>query len=94
MRPSISAEIMEILTLLQHLKEKRETVILKWIPGHCKIYGNEQADMLAKKGAMVLEINNKNLLFHSAKLYIQKSLYETYRHELAEQPSAKSWKEE
>ena len=33
------------------------TVHISWVPGHCKIWGNEQADVLAKTG---LTSNNKH----------------------------------
>ncbi|KAJ4446881.1 hypothetical protein ANN_13581 [Periplaneta americana] len=57
--------------ILATLKERGKTVALQWIPGHCNLHGNEQADTLAKKGAN-LKINpRKPLSFNSVKQYIK-----------------------
>lgn len=45
--------IQEIRSLIKSVKIKNEEVILQWIPAHVGIMGNEYADQLAKKGAMV-----------------------------------------
>ena len=40
-------------------------MVLQWIPGHCSIHGNEQADTLVKKGALLLLTFPKQITFHS-----------------------------
>lgn len=40
-----------ILGLLYDLKIRGTNVVLQWIPSHCGIQGNEEADRLAKQGA-------------------------------------------
>jgi ribonuclease HI len=44
-----STQIQDCQNALQHLKASNKFVSLQWISGHCNIYGNEQADILAKK---------------------------------------------
>ena len=45
----------EIIGFLTHSKLQLEsnTVTLQWLPGHCDIEGNENADSLAKKGSNI-----------------------------------------
>jgi ribonuclease HI len=41
--------IIDIRLLLFRLKELDRDVVIAWIPAHCGIYGNERADVLAKR---------------------------------------------
>ena len=51
-------QLMENLQRLQRLKR----VVLQWIPAHCGINGNEEADQLAKEGAtQPQEVKSANL---------------------------------
>jgi len=45
---------------IRQLKGKHKQIALQWIPGHCQITGNEQADLLAKKGAKITHISEKH----------------------------------
>ncbi|KAJ4448247.1 hypothetical protein ANN_10261 [Periplaneta americana] len=68
--------------ILATLKEHGKTVVLQWIPGHCNLHGNEQADTLAKKDAN-LKINpRKPLSFSSVKQYIKQLQKNNHQQEL------------
>ena len=43
--------VKEIVKVLSSLFEKSFRISLVWLPAHCGIPGNEQADHLAKRGA-------------------------------------------
>jgi len=46
----VSTEARDCQDPIRQLKGKHKQIALQWIPGHCQIAGNEQADELAKKG--------------------------------------------
>ena len=51
--------------LTGQLKAKHKQIALQWIPGHCQIAGNEQADVLAKKGAKITQTHIRETSYHS-----------------------------
>ncbi|XP_042898665.2 uncharacterized protein [Parasteatoda tepidariorum] len=87
----ISKNIQDCLALLEKLKIDGRQVILQWIPGHCDIYGNEQADMLAKQGTKIIQQPNSNRSFHSTKIYIKNSMWKNWKVSLSSRISLKSW---
>ena len=50
-----------------------ESLVLQWIPAHCRIEGNERADRLAKEGS-VLEQIEIDLTYREVKSIIKTSL--------------------
>ena len=50
-----------------------ESLVLQWIPAHCRIEGNERADRLAKEGS-VLEQIESDLTYREVKSIIKSSL--------------------
>lgn len=55
--------IIEIRKLLNTLTMRSFSITFIWIPSHCLINGNEKADILAKKGAIVGEIFERKIDF-------------------------------
>lgn len=47
--------IVECQILLERLRADGRLIVFQWIPGHYDIFGNEQADMLAKKGMKIVQ---------------------------------------
>ena len=64
------APIRELHDSLQHLCLQQK-VILQWIPAHCGIPGNEQADSLAKSGS-TLDQPQAELSYQEAKMLIKR----------------------
>ncbi|XP_071043823.1 uncharacterized protein [Parasteatoda tepidariorum] len=87
----ISKNIQDSRALLEKLKIDGRQVTLQWIPGHCNIYGNEQADMLAKKGTKIIQQPNSNRSFHSTKFYIKNLMWKNWKVALSSRISLKSW---
>ena len=55
----ISTEARDCHDLIRQIKGKHKQIALQWIPEHCQIAGNEQADVLAKKGAKITQTHIK-----------------------------------
>ncbi|GFS63309.1 uncharacterized protein LOC103524116 [Trichonephila clavipes] len=54
-------------------------IIFQWVPSHCGLWGNERADVLAKKGTGILQNFRRDLTLHSAKLEIKRIFRESFR---------------
>jgi len=63
----ISIEARVCQDLIRQLKANHKQIALQWIPGHCQIAGNEQADVLAKKGAKITQTHIKETSYRSIK---------------------------
>jgi ribonuclease HI len=61
--------VLEINKALHHLTALKY-VTIQWVPSHVGIYGNEVADLLAKKGTLYK--SNQTLEAHEAKTIIKK----------------------
>jgi len=79
---------------MRQLKGKYKQIALQWIPGHCQITGNEQADLLAKKGAKITRTYIRETPCHSIKLHLKQVFRSAYRHELETRLSHKPWTQE
>jgi hypothetical protein len=90
----ISAEARDCQALIQQFKVKHKQIALRWIPGHCRIAGNEHADALAKKGAKILQTHTRETSYHSVKLHLKQVFQIAYRHELETKLSQKPRKRE
>ena len=49
-------------------------LVLQWIPGHCHIKGNEQADSLAKEGSAMIQIE-MDMSLEESKTQIRTAIY-------------------
>ena len=58
---------------LGNMVTNTESLVLQWIPAHCRIEGNERADRLAKEGS-VLEQIESDLTYREVKSIIKTSL--------------------
>ncbi|GFV47639.1 uncharacterized protein LOC103524116 [Trichonephila clavipes] len=61
--------------LLGKIKGK---IVFQWVPSHCGLWGNERADLLAKKGTGILQNFRRDLTLHSAKLEIKRIFRESF----------------
>ena len=58
---------------LGNVVRNTESLVLQWIPAHCRIEGNERADRLAKEGS-VLEQIESDLTYREVKSIMKTSL--------------------
>ncbi|GFY27503.1 uncharacterized protein LOC103524116 [Trichonephila clavipes] len=59
--------------------EIKGKIVFQWVPSHCGLWGNERADLLAKKGTGILQNFRRDLTLHSAKLEIKRIFRESFR---------------
>ena len=90
----ISTESRDCRVLIQQLKGKHKQIALQWLLGHCQITGNEQADVLAKKGAKITQTYIRETPYHSIKLHLKQAFRSVYRHELETRLYHKPWTQE
>ena len=90
----ISTEARDCQDLIRQLTANHKQTALQWIPAHCQIAGNEQADVLAKKGARIKQTRIRNTSYHSIKLHFKQVFQSVYRHELETRLTHKPWKQE
>ena len=90
----ISPEVTGCQDLIRQLQAKHKQIALQWIPGHCEIAGNEQANALAKKRAKITQTHIRETSYHSFKLHLKQVFQSVYRHELETRLSHKLWKQE
>jgi hypothetical protein len=60
----ISTEATDCQSLIRQLKGKHKQIALHSVPGQCHIAGNEQADVLAKKGAKITQTHIRETPYH------------------------------
>ena len=73
----LNEELIKVLHTAEKLSSTYQVkLVLQWIPGHTGIYGNEKADILAKKGSQTLQ-PSKPITLQTAK----QRLKQTYRRE-------------
>lgn len=87
---SYSVTVKNCQSLLRSLFRKYKTVCLQWIPAHCGIEGNEEADLLAKKRAAVTQTTNDEMPFHNVKSLIKTLFKKNLVSELSNKNSRKS----
>ena len=70
-----STELTDLRAALHGLCQKSKKVVIQWIPSHCSIPGNEEADRLAKEGGRLPQ-PDIDITYNEAKRLI-KSTYRT-----------------
>nr|XP_042898658.1 uncharacterized protein LOC122269461 [Parasteatoda tepidariorum] len=67
-------------------------ILLQWVPAHCGVWGNEQADLLAKKGANLLQQPNTATSFWKIKLFLKNLCKTNSLQDLQTRTALKSWR--
>jgi ribonuclease HI len=60
----------DLIDQLEVLTQSYQMVVIQWVPAHCEIQGNEEADKLAKKGG-TLQQDDTGSNYEVAKSYIK-----------------------
>ena len=67
-------------------------IAFKWIPAHCGIVGNEKADALAKKEALIEQRMNRPCSLNSIKLFVNLTLRKILRQNMIHSAGDSKWK--
>ena len=81
--------ILECRSLLKALEHK---ISVQWTPIHCGIVGNEKADALAQKGALIEQRMNRLCSFNKIKLFVNLILRKILGHNMIQYAGDRRWK--
>ncbi|XP_015926284.2 uncharacterized protein [Parasteatoda tepidariorum] len=88
----LTPEISRCQDLLRSLFLRGKRIFLQWVPAHCGVLGNEQADLLTKKGANLLQQPNTATSFWKIKLFLKNLCKTNSLPDLQTRTALKSWR--
>ncbi|GBM03620.1 hypothetical protein AVEN_203188-1 [Araneus ventricosus] len=81
-----------VILVLRTLTLKGKRITLQWVPVHCGLLGNEQADFLAKRGANLLQHPNAATSYGKIKLFLKNLCTSNSLRDLQTRTALKSWR--
>ncbi|KAJ4434141.1 hypothetical protein ANN_16461 [Periplaneta americana] len=86
-----SSQTAEITKMLSQLISLNKRIVFQWIPSHCGILGNENADALAKKGSTATYRPVTKSTYYSVKRFIKSTYLDFNKQNLITQSQGKKW---
>ncbi|KAJ4442172.1 hypothetical protein ANN_12038 [Periplaneta americana] len=86
-----SSQTAEITKMLSQLISLNKRIIFQWIPSHCGILGNENADALVKKGSTATYRPVTKSTYYSVKRFIKSTYLDFNKQNLITQSQGKKW---
>ncbi|KAJ4438047.1 hypothetical protein ANN_13986 [Periplaneta americana] len=86
-----SSQTAEITKMLSQLISLNKRIVFQWIPSHCGILGNENADALAKKGSTATYRPVTKSTYYSVKRFIKSTYLDFNKQNLIIQSQGKKW---
>ncbi|KAJ4434291.1 hypothetical protein ANN_22843 [Periplaneta americana] len=86
-----SSQTAEITKMLSQLISLNKIIVFQWIPSHCGILGNENADALAKKGSTATYTPVTKFTYYSVKRFIKSTYLDFNKQNLVIQSQGKKW---
>ncbi|KAJ4441067.1 hypothetical protein ANN_10917 [Periplaneta americana] len=86
-----SFQTAEITKMLSQLISLNKRIVFQWIPSHCGILGNENADALAKKGSTASYRPVTKSTYYSVKRFIKSTYLDFNKQNLITQSQGKKW---
>ena len=86
-----SSQTAEITKMLSQLISLNKRIVFQWIPSHCGILGNENADALAKKGSTATYRPVTKSTYYSVKRFIKSTYLNFNKQNLITQSQGKKW---
>ncbi|KAJ4447107.1 hypothetical protein ANN_09107 [Periplaneta americana] len=90
-RHTPSSQTAEITKMLSQLITLNKRIVFQWIPSHCGILGNENADALAKKGSIATYRPVTKSTYYSVKRFIKSTYLDFNKQNLITQSQGKKW---
>ncbi|KAJ4439622.1 hypothetical protein ANN_07750 [Periplaneta americana] len=84
-----SSQTAEITKMLSQLLSLNKRILFQWIPSHCGILGNENADSLAKKGSTATYRPVTKSTYYSVKRFIKPTYLDFNKQNLITQSQGK-----
>ncbi|GBL54866.1 hypothetical protein AVEN_75139-1 [Araneus ventricosus] len=88
----LTPEISHCQELLITLTLKGKRIVPQWVPGHCGLWGNEQADFLAKRGTDLLQHPNTATSYWKIKLFLKNLCTTNSLRDLQTRTALKNWR--
>ncbi|KAJ4443755.1 hypothetical protein ANN_05533 [Periplaneta americana] len=88
---TLSSQTEEITKMLSQLLSLNKRIVFQWIPSHCGILGNENADALAKKGSTATYRPVTKPTYYSVKRFIKSTYLDFNKQNLITQSQGKKW---
>ncbi|KAJ4429826.1 hypothetical protein ANN_22030 [Periplaneta americana] len=86
-----SSQTAEITKMLSQLISLNKRIVFQWIPSHCGILGNENADALVKKGSTATYRPVTKSTYYSVKRFIKSTYLDFNKQNLITQSQGKRW---
>ncbi|KAJ4437376.1 hypothetical protein ANN_17519 [Periplaneta americana] len=86
-----SSQTAEITKMLSQLISLNKRIVFQWIPPHCGILGNENADALAKKGSTATYRPVTKSMYYSVKRFIKSTYLDFNKQNFITQSQGKKW---
>ncbi|KAJ4444903.1 hypothetical protein ANN_06701 [Periplaneta americana] len=86
-----SSQTAETTKMLSQLISLNKRIVFQWIPSHCGILGNENADALAKKGSTASYRHVTKSTYYSVKRFIKSTYLDFNKQNLITQSQGKKW---
>ncbi|KAJ4431135.1 hypothetical protein ANN_19730 [Periplaneta americana] len=86
-----SSQTAEITKMFSQLISFNKRIVFQWIPSHCGILGNENADALAKKGSTATYRPVTKSTYYSVKRFIKSTYLDFNKQNLKTQSQGKKW---
>ncbi|GBL96948.1 hypothetical protein AVEN_182527-1 [Araneus ventricosus] len=88
----LTPEISHCQEFLRTLTLKGKRIVLRWVPGHCGLWGNGQMDFLGKRGANLLQHPNTATSYWKIKLFLKNLCTSNSLRDLETRTALKSWR--